>query len=138
MNRSIEILKILRKGMQSMVAEEPNVQIHYTRIFNFSERRVSLRMEVTVEDSLSVPMGRVDVVEMSSNNGKSSCRCTLTELQTGQQQRIVLRLKDADQKEKECEKVFSFFRSVLSIPEKKPLDGGFSSTRGAHKSDTNG
>ena len=111
--------------MQSMVAEEPDVQIHYTRIFNFSERRVSLRMEVTGEDAVSVPMGRVDVVEMSSNNGKSSCRCTLTELQTGQQQRIVLRLKDADQKEKECEKVFSFFRSVLSIPEKKPLDGGF-------------
>ena len=64
-----------------MVAEESNVQIHYTRIFNFSERRVSLRMEVTGEDSVSVPMGCVDVVEMSSNNGKSSCRCTLTELQ---------------------------------------------------------
>ena len=100
-----------------MVAEEPDVQIHYTRIFNFSERRVSLRMEVTGEDAVSVPMGRVDVVEMSSNNGKSSCRCTLTELQTGQQQRIVLRLKDADQKEKECEKVFSF--SVQFCPFQK-------------------
>ena len=89
-------------------------------------------MEVTGEDAISVPMGRVDVVEMSSNNGKSSCRCTLTELQTGQQQRIVLRLKDADQKEKECEKVFSFFPFSFVHSRKKPLDGGFSSTRGAH------
>jgi len=138
MDRSIEILKILRTGMQSMVSEEPNVQIQYTRIFNFSERRVSLRMEVTGEDTIPVPMGQVDVVEMSSKNGKASCNCTLTELQTGKEQRVVLRLKDAAQKEKECEKVFSFFRSILAISEKKPLDGGFSSTRGAHSDETNG
>jgi hypothetical protein len=137
MNRSIEILKILRTGMQSMVSEEPNIQIHYTRIFNFSERRVSLRMEVLGEDSLSVPMGRVDVVEMSSDNGKTSCNCTLTELQTGQEQRLVLRLKNKSQREQECEKVFSFFRTILSISEKKPLDGGFSSTRGAHGNSAN-
>ena len=124
--------------MQSMVSEEPNVQIRYTRIFNFSERRVSLRMEVTGEDAIPVPMGRVDVVEMSSNNGKANCNCILTELRTGKEQRVVLRLKDAAQKEKECEKVFSFFRSILAISNKKPLDGGFSSTRGAHSNDTNG
>ena len=132
MNRSIEILKILRTGMQSMVAEEANIQIRYTRIFNFMERRVSLRMEVSGKDAEPVPMGRVDVVEMSSNNGRTSCNCILTELQTGHQQRVVLRLKDSNQKEKECEKIFSFFRNILSIPEKKPLDGGFSLTRGAH------
>ena len=83
MNRSIEILKILRNGMQTMVSGEPTMQISYTRIFNFSERRVSLRMELSGEDAVPVPMGRVDVVEMSSNNGQSSCNCTLTELQTG-------------------------------------------------------
>ena len=136
MNRSIEILKILRTGMQSMVAEEPDVQIHYTRIFNFSEGRVSLRMEVESEESGLVPMGRVDVVEIPSNNGRTTCNCTLTELQTGQEQRVVLRLKDASQREKECDKVFSFFRTILSISEKKPLDGGFSSTRGAQGSNT--
>ena len=132
MNRSIEILKILRNGMQTMVADEPTMQITYTRIFNFNEGRVSLRMEVATEGSDLLPMGRVDVVEMSSNKGQSSCNCTLTELQTGNQQRLILRLKDAGQREKECEKVFNFFRSILSISEKKPLDGGFSSTRGAH------
>ena len=136
MNRSIEILKILRTGMQSMVAEEPDVQIHYTRIFNFSEGRVSLRMEVESVESGLVPMGRVDVVEIPSNNGRTTCNCTLTELQTGQEQRVVLRLKDASQREKECDKVFSFFRTILSISEKKPLDGGFSSTRGAQGSKT--
>ena len=136
MNRSIEILKILRTGMQSMVADEPDVQIHYTRIFNFSEGRVSLRMEVESEESGLVPMGRVDVVEIPSNNGRTTCNCTLTELQTGQEQRVVLRLKDASQREKECDKVFSFFRTILSISEKKPLDGGFSSTRGAQWSNT--
>ena len=136
MNRSIEILKILRTGMQSMVSDEPDVQIHYTRIFNFSEGRVSLRMEVESEESGLVPMGRVDVVEIPSNNGRTTCNCTLTELQTGQEQRVVLRLKDASQREKECDKVFSFFRTILSISEKKPLDGGFSSTRGALGSNT--
>ena len=136
MNRSIEILKILRTGMQSMVADEPDVQIHYTRIFNFSEGRVSLRMEVESEESGLVPMGRVDVVEIPSNNGRTTCNCTLKELQTGQEQRVVLRLKDASQREKECDKVFSFFRTILSISEKKPLDGGFSSTRGAQGSNT--
>ncbi|MEJ6523949.1 MAG: hypothetical protein QNL65_07220 [Opitutales bacterium] len=136
MNRSIEILKILRTGMQSMVSDEPDVQIHYTRIFNFSEGRVSLRMEVESEESGLVPMGRVDVVEIPSNNGRTTCNCTLTELQTGQEQRVVLRLKDASQREKECDKVFSFFRTILSISEKKPLDGGFSSTRGAQGNNT--
>ena len=136
MNRSIEILKILRTGMQSMVSDEPDVQIHYTRIFNFSEGRVSLRMQVESEESGLVPMGRVDVVEIPSNNGRTTCNCTLTELQTGQEQRVVLRLKDASQREKECDKVFSFFRTILSISEKKPLDGGFSSTRGAQGSNT--
>ena len=123
--------------MQSMVADASGVQIQYTRIFNFSEGRVSLRMEVTDEDAGLLPMGRIDVIEMSSDNGKANCNCTLTELQTGQEQRVVLRLKNEAQRERECEKVFSFFRSILSIPEKKPLDGGFSSTRGAHGNITN-
>ena len=132
MDRSIEILTILRAGMQSMVEDELGINIHYTRIFNFSERRVSLRMEVENEESVLLPMGRVDVVEMSSSNGRATCNCTLTELQTGQEQRVVLRLKNIIEREKECEKIFGFFRSILSLPEKKPLDGGFSSTRGAH------
>ena len=137
MNRSLEILEILRSGIQSMVADEPDVQIQYTRIFNFSEGRVSLRMEVASEETGLIPMGRVDVIEIPSNNGRTTCNCTLTELQTGQEQRIILRLKNESERSKECEKVLSFFRTILSIPKKKPLDGGFSSTRGAHGQSTN-
>ena len=118
MDRFIEIINILRSGLESIIADEPDIQIHYTRMFNFSERRVSIRMEVSNEQLVWTPMGRIDVVEMSSNNGKSSCRCTLTELQTGKQQRIVLRLKDADQKER-MRKSFQFFSfKVLSIQNK--------------------
>ena len=133
MERSIEILKILRSGLESMVENEAGLRIHYTRMFNFAQRRVSLRMEVVGDETGSVPMGCIDVVEISTGNGKSTCNCTLTEMQTGIEQRIILRLKDAAEREKECEKVFSFFRNVLSISDNKPLDGGFSSTRGAHQ-----
>ena len=133
MERSIEILKILRSGLESMVENEAGLRINYTRMFNFTQKRVSLRMEVVGDESGCIPMGCIDVVEISTSNGKSTCNCTLTEIQTGVEQRIVLRLKDATAREKECEKVFSFFRNVLSIPDNKPLDGGFSSTRGAHQ-----
>ncbi len=133
MDRSIEIINILRSGLDSIIADEPDIQIHYTRMFNFSERRVSIRMEVSNEQSVRTPMGRIDVVEIPSKNGKVTCNCVLAELQTGKEQRIVLRLKDSTQREKECEKVFGFFRNVLSIPDRRPLDGGFSSSRGAHK-----
>ena len=115
MERSIEILKILRSGLESMVDNEAGLRIHYTRIFNFAQRRVSLRMEVVGDETGTVPMGCIDVVEISIGNGKSTCNCMLTE------------------REKECEKVVSFFRNVLSISDNKPLDRGFSSTRGAHQ-----
>ena len=61
-------------------------------------------------------MGRIDVVELPTNNGRITCNCTLTQLQTGQSNRIVLRLKDAQERERECEKVFGFFREILALP----------------------
>ena len=73
-------------------------------------------MEVAEHDAPFVPMGRIDVVELPTNNGRISCNCTLTQLQTGQSNRIVLRLKEAKEREKECEKVFSFFREILALP----------------------
>ena len=66
MDRSIEIINILRSGLESIIADEPDIQIHYTRMFNFSERRVSIRMEVSNEQSVRTPMGRIDVVEIPS------------------------------------------------------------------------
>ena len=116
MNRSVEIIGILRQGMDKMLSKAQDLRVNYTRIFNFNENRVSLRMEVAEHDAPFVPMGRIDVVELPTNNGRISCNCTLTQLQTGQSNRIVLRLKEAKEREKECEKVFSFFREILALP----------------------
>ena len=100
-----------------MLSKAENLRVNYTRIFNFNENRVSLRMEVAEPETPFTPMGRIDVVELPTNNGRITCNCTLTELQTGQSSRIVLRLKDSQERERECEKVFGFFRKILSIPD---------------------
>ena len=133
MNRAVEILKILRNGMESMVGNTESLAVRYTRIFNFDEQRVSLRMETLQDDGTPVAMGRIDVFEIPTNNGRVTCNCLLTELGGGKSERVTLRLKSQEQREKECEKVFGFFRKILAIPEVKPLDGGFSGlSRGAH------
>ena len=117
MNRSVEIIAILLTGMEEMLRKSKSLHVHYTRIFNFQENRVSLRMEVAEGESPLLPMGRIDVVELPTNNGRITCNCTLTQLQSGQTERIVLRLKDSTQRKRECERVFSFFRKILSIKE---------------------
>ena len=136
MNRAVEIIKILRKGMESMLGDDESVRVNYTRIFNFNEKRVSLRMEASEGGGVFVPMGRVDVLEIPTNNGRVTCSCLLTEFESGRSERVILRLKNSQERDKECEKVFGFFRKILAIPEVKPLDGGFSSSsRGAHQRD---
>lgn len=136
MNRAVEIIRILRKGMESMLGDGESVHVKYTRIFNFNEKRVSLRMEASEGSGLLVPMGRVDVFELPTNNGRVTCSCLLTELESGRSERVILRLKNPQERDKECEKVFGFFRKILALPEVKPLDGGFSSSsRGAHQRD---
>ena len=146
MDRSVEILEILRLGMESMLKGVDKTSVRYTRIFNFDERRVALRMEVSESGKEFIPMGRVDVLEIPTNNGRVTCSCTLTELQTGNSQRIILRLKNTEERANECEKVFGFFRKVLALDVKEqpveidsdespPVAGeGFpTSTRGSHK-----
>ena len=115
MNRAVEILKILRNGMEKMISDKTNTKVNYARVFNFDERRVSLRMEVAEGEANYVPMGKIDVTEFSSDNEKSSCDCILTALQTGQSDRIVLRLRNSEERERECEKVLSFFGRILGV-----------------------
>ena len=146
MDRSIEILQILRLGMESMLQGVESTSVRYTRIFNFDERRVALRMEVSEHSQAFIPMGRIDVLEIPTNNGRVTCSCTLTELQTGNSQRIILRLKNTEERANECEKVFGFFRKVLALDKKTPAtepdveeeipvsgDGFPTNTRGSHK-----
>ena len=113
MNRAVEILKILRNGMESMLGNTDSLTVRYTRIFNFNEKRVSLRMETSEDEGIPVPMGRVDVFEIPTNNGRVTCNCLLTELASGRSERVTLRLKNQQQREQECEKVFGFFRKIL-------------------------
>ncbi|OUU11678.1 MAG: hypothetical protein CBC00_03590 [Verrucomicrobia bacterium TMED40] len=117
MNRSVEILNILRTGMNSMIAGDDSVSARYTRIFNFNENRISLKMDVLVQDKGFVPMGRIDITEIPTNNGRITCSCVLSELQTGNSQRVILRLKDPKQRQIECEKVYEFFRRVIGVSE---------------------
>ena len=97
MKRSVEIINILRSGMEEMVSKEVNLKIKFLRIFNFRENKVCLRMEVARGDMQFIPMGKIDVSELSSNNGVGSCDCILTELSTGVSNRILLRLKNSQQ-----------------------------------------
>ena len=63
------------------------------------------------------PMGRIDVVEFPGAGLKSSCSCTMTELQTGNSEQLTLRLQDQGEKKLESLKVFNFFRRVMDLPE---------------------
>jgi len=115
MKRSIEILSILKSGIKEMVSKNKALEVKFMRIFNFNESRVSLRMESSNGSGSFVPMGRIDVYELSSEGGSSSCDCILREFNSGKSERIILRLKTADQKLQESRKVFSFFENLLGI-----------------------
>jgi hypothetical protein len=122
MNRSVEILNILRTGMNSLIAGDDSVSARYTRIFNFNENRISLKMDVLVQDKGFVPMGRIDITEIPTNNGRITCSCVLSELQTGNSQRVILRLKDPKQRQIECEKVYEFFKRVIGVSESQVVE----------------
>ena len=72
-------------------------------------------MDVLLDQKGFVPMGRIDVTEIPTNNGRIPCSCVLTELQTGKVQRVILRLRDPSQRQVECEKVYEFFRRVIGF-----------------------
>ena len=72
-------------------------------------------MDVLLDQKGFVPMGRIDVTEIPTNNGRITCSCILTELQTGKAQRVILRLRDPNQRQVECEKVYEFFRRVIGF-----------------------
>lgn len=117
MNRAIEIINSLRQGISSMLGEAESAQIRSLRLFNFQKRRVSLYMEASGNEEEFSPMGRIDVVEFPNAGLKSSCSCTMTELQSGKSEQLTLRLQDQGEKKLESLKVFNFFRRVMDLPE---------------------
>jgi hypothetical protein len=117
MNRAIEIINSLRQGINSMLGEADSAQVRSLRLFNFEKRRVSLYMEASGNEEEFSPMGRIDVVEFPGSGLKSSCSCTMTELQTGKSEQLTLRLQNQEEKKLESLKVFNFFRRVMDLPE---------------------
>ena len=65
-------------------------------------------MESSNEDGSFAPMGRIDVYELSSEGETPPAIVFLREFKSGKSERIILRLKTADQKLQESRKVFSF------------------------------
>ena len=115
MKRSVEILSILRSGIKDLIANNADLEIKFMRIFNFNENRVSLRMEVANGNSVFVPMGRIDVYELAAQGGNASCDCVLKDFRTGLAERIILRLKNPEQKLQESKKYLIFFESILEL-----------------------
>ena len=124
MNRAIEIINSLRQGISSMLGEADSAQVRSLRLFNFEKRRVSLYMEASGNEEEFSPMGRIDVVEFPGAGLKSSCSCTMTELQTGKSEQLTLRLQNQGEKKLESLKVFNFFRRVMDLPELNPEQTG--------------
>ena len=124
MNRAVEIINSLRQGINSMLGETEPVQVRSLRLFNFEKRRVSLYMEASGNEEEFSPMGRIDVVEFPGAGLKSSCSCTMTELQSGKSEQLTLRLQDQGEKKLESLKVFNFFRRVMDLPELNPEQTG--------------
>ena len=100
-----------------MLGEADSDQVRSLRLFNFEKRRVSLYMEASGNEEEFSPMGRIDVVEFPGAGLKSSCSCTMTELQTGKSEQLTLRLQNQGEKKLESLKVFNFFRRVMNLPE---------------------
>ena len=76
MKRSPEIVNILRGGIEEMVLSDQRPEVNFTRFFNFDENRVTLRIEMANEQGDFIPLGRIDVIELPLDNGRSSCDCT--------------------------------------------------------------
>ena len=117
MNRAIEIINSFRQGMNSMLLDCNPARLRSLRLFNFEKRRVSLYMEVATNTEEFSPMGRIDVFEFPGAGLRSSCSCTMTELQSGKSEQLTLRLQDQGEKRIESLKVFNFFRRVMNLPE---------------------
>ena len=121
MHRALEIINGLRKGIETLLISDGSSAAKSLRLFNFEQRRVSLRVELASKDDQYYPMGMIDVVEFPGSAEKASCRCTLTELVSGKTEELMLKPKSSQEKEVESLKILNFFRSVLQL-EKLPDD----------------
>ncbi len=128
MNRAAEIVDILRGGLDVLVEEQAGQPLNYVRLFNFQEKRVSLRVESSnLETGIARAVGRIDVDQVPTNNGRVTCRCLMTDLKSGNSKRVYLRIADLREKGRECDKIYDFFTDLI-----EPLPTEANGTRGRH------
>jgi hypothetical protein len=128
MNRAAEIVDLLRGGLDGLVEEQAGRPLRYTRLFNFETKRVSLCVESPdLESGNSRVVGKVEVEEVPTNNGRVTCRCLMTDMKSGESKRVYLRIKDMRQKGQECDKIYEFFNDLI-----EPLPAPVNGSRGRH------
>ncbi len=129
MNRAAEIVDTLRGGLDVLVEEQAGQPLNYVRLFNFQEKRVSLRVESTdPETGATQALGKIDVDQVPTNNGRGTCRCLMIDRESGKSKRVYLRIADLRQKSRECDKIYDFFTDLI-----EPLPTEVNGTRGRHK-----
>jgi hypothetical protein len=129
MNRAAEIVDLLRGGLDGLVEEQAGRPLSYTRLFNFKTKRVSLCVESPDHESGSTRVvGKVEVEEVPTNNGRVTCRCLMTDMKSGESKRVYLRIKDMHQKGQECDKIYEFFNELI-----EPLPAPVNGSRGRHR-----
>ena len=77
--------------------------------------------------STSTPVGMIDVDQVPTNNGRTTCRCPMTDLKSGRSKRVYLRIADLREKGRECDKIYDFFTDLI-----EPLPTEVNGTRGRH------
>ena len=129
MNRAADIVDLLRVGLDGLVEEQAGRPLSYTRLFNFETKRVSLCVESSdLETGISRLVGKVEVEEVPTNNGRVTCRCLMTDMKSGESKRVYLRIKDLRQKDQECDKIYEFFNDLI-----EPLPAPVNGSRGRHR-----
>ncbi|MFP6892813.1 MAG: hypothetical protein VCA18_03615 [Opitutales bacterium] len=129
MNRAADIVDLLRSGLDGLVEKQAGRPLSYTRLFDFETKRVSLCVESSdLETGISRLVGKVEVEEVPTNNGRVTCRCLMTDMKSGESKRVYLRIKDLRQKDQECDKIYEFFNDLID-----PLPAPVNGSRGRHR-----
>tara|TARA_Y100001934_G_scaffold260789_1_gene333425 strand:+ start:413 stop:808 length:396 start_codon:yes stop_codon:yes gene_type:complete len=131
MHRPAEILDILKGGLDGLVKDQAGRPLKCTRYFDYTDNKATLRVEsLNEQDGTVTPLGKIDVEEVPTNNGRVTCRCLMTDLKAGESKRVFLRISGAGERDKECGKIYDFFTHLIEPADVASTSNG---TRGRHK-----
>ena len=114
MNRSAEILDILRDGLTGLVEKQAGRPFTFQRVFNFEKNQATLYLQASnPAGGMGDIVGKIDLQKVPADNGCMTCRCFLTEIKTGETKQVYLRLKDYRRRDQECDKIYGFFTHMI-------------------------